>query len=152
MKPADIKIGATYAVHADGELAALKVTKVTTVRTGPHPSDFTHTVTGILAGRPGYIDYGSGGLLGDYAQYAELVAQEKVRNDAAEAAKKVKLDKAQELATLLYQMTGFKPSSDRNNSYRAPITVEYGSGIRLNTDAVDALLAALRRSQIRVVA
>lgn len=148
------QIGTIYAVMREDKLTRFRVERVTTHRTSDSgsPHDYQSEIAGVFMlshdDGKGYTTEKKavikpGQLLGQFEEYAELVAQRdqekaivKAKNDAEEKA-------AADLVALLYDMIGQPIPNDR---YQQPISTRYDkSTVELNREGVAAVLEKLRQ-------
>ena len=136
MQASKIKIGEHYAVRIDGVLQSMQVTKVVTTRTGPHPSDFEHTITGKVGQQ--LYNYGPDHILGPYTEYAELVEQKQRANDEARRIAEAKTEAGMDVVRSFYQMCGIDPPNDLTN-YNNPFYAARAGDISINHNGVNLL-------------
>jgi hypothetical protein len=143
MQAAKIKIGATYAIREGDNLRMFKVRSVVTTRTGPHPSDFSHRVRGVVEGEESEERVVSNdAVLGPYEEYAELV--EKRAREKAEAKRRDDeiADRAHRLMELFCRMIG-EPMPGKTTDWNAMIREGLSGTVEINREGVEKLLAAL---------
>jgi hypothetical protein len=147
MQAAKIKIGDSYAVHVAGELVSCRVTEVTTVRKGAHPSDFKHTISGYVAGS--LHTFTPDGVLGPYQDYAELVERKAIETARAKAEADAKDKAAIDLIALFFKLTNQPVPTEK---YGHIFDTSYGGSVSIRADGVKLLLDALdKRPSLKLV-
>ena len=151
MQASKIVIGKLYAVSGNsGALRRFRPTAVTTTRTTNHnnPHDYKSTVTGhmesLTEGEPNeQITIDPKLIEGEFEQFKELVARQKMEEKAREERKEREAAAALELATLLHRLTG-QELPDDTSSHRAPFRTGYSAGVEINREGVALLLPYLK--------
>lgn len=147
MQASKIKIGDEYAVRVESELAILRVTSVTTVRKGAHPSDFTHTIVGLIGGASKSFQPDS--VLGPYTEYSELVEKQSAEAARKKAEADTKAKTSADLVALLYTLTGKRRAEGK---YGHMFDSRYSGGVEITNEGARLLLDVLsQRPALKVV-
>ena len=151
------KIGAVYAVRRDGQLTRFRVQQVTIHRVADDgsPHDYKSEITGHFILH--VDDEGSfttekatiepGQLLGEFAQYEELVKVKEAEDLAKRRRGSEEKEQALELMVLLYKVAGL-PVPDNTAEYDAPFRLAGYSGTSppdIGRKGVKPLLDGLRK-------
>lgn len=145
MQAAKIKIGDSYAIMHNGSLSMFKVTSVTTTRTGAHPSDFTHKITGFVDESTVAQTVGPDAVLGPYQEHRELLQKQQQAEAERARIKRQGEEEALDLSRLFYSLTG-QSVPNSLNTWTAPFRAEIG-GVKVNPEGVKLLLAVLSKRE-----
>lgn len=147
MQASKIKIGDEYAVRVKGQLARCRVSQVTTVRKGAHPSDFTHTIIGYIDGAS--HTFNPDHVLGPYEEHAELVAKKEAEDARKKAEADAKAKTSADLVALLYKLTGQRKAEGK---YGHMFDSRYSGGVEITNEGARLLLDVLsQRPALKVV-
>lgn len=147
MQASKVMPDVVYAIKGpDGCYARFKVDAINTRRfraTGS-PHDYKSTVEGTVVESGQKLTVEPNEILGPFEEYAEL-AERKKREDAERARQGAERAQAlQELWRMLYERSG-QPCPNDPGAYRQPFRIDSGGTIRIDSDGVRMLTAALKQ-------
>jgi hypothetical protein len=156
MQASKIKLSGEYAIRYAGELRALRIVSLNSVRNYKGTSN---TVTGYVLNDDGTsMEDGDGkiiqstlavsDLLGEFSDYSEMVRARQAKHAENEAIKKATADTALALVHQFYHLTG--QALPNKLDYMSMFNTSHNGRVEIQAEGVRLLLEAIRTMQREV--
>jgi len=153
MQASKLKLGGEYAIKYNGELRAIRVVSLNSIRNHKGTSN---SVSGYVLnddgssmedadGRIIQATFAVSDLLGDFSEHSEMVAARHAKHLENEAVKKATADAAVALVHQFYHLTG--QALPNKLDYNSMFNTSYAGKVEATAEGVKLLLAAIRKMQ-----